>query len=120
MYRQSVNDMFFVCLVLALFIILTLIFKHARSQHKILINVTIFMIMTGIMCWGYNDINLASGHPSPENNTVLDALINQPLVWTIGMSLLILSVPCALFCILSKPKKIEEIDKLLEDQDNID
>lgn len=119
--------MFFVCLLLALFVILILIFKHARSKYKRLSTLTCFMIMAGMICWGYHDINLATGYPSTlyenkvvYNNKVIDAVVNEPLIDTIGMFLLILSIPCVLLCILSKPQKIEEIDKLLEDQDDID
>lgn len=113
--------MFFVCLFLAFAVILTLFLKHGRSKYKKLITLTVFMIMVGMTCWAYHDVNLQAGYYSNTyKSNVFNALINQPLVWTIGMSLLVLSIPCALFCILSKPKKIEEIDKLLEDQDDID
>ncbi|EHD14621.1 hypothetical protein CIN_05530 [Commensalibacter intestini A911] len=79
------------------------------------------MIMAGMTCWAYHDVNFQVGYFSVTyKSSAFNAVVNQPIVWTIGMSLLILSVPCTLFCMLSKPKKIEEIDKLLEDQDDID
>lgn len=113
--------MFLICLLLALIVILILTFKHGRSKHKKLITVTVFMIMTGMVFWGYSDLSLVAGYPSViHHNNVFNAVINEPIVWTIGMTLLILSIPCTLFCILSKPQKIEEIDKILEDQDDID
>lgn len=113
--------MFFVCLFLSFIIVIALLFKHGRSRHKGLVTLTIFMIMAGITCWAYHDVNLQAGYYSNAyNSNAFSAVINQPIIWTIGMILLILSVPCTLFCMLSKPKKIEEIDKLLEDQDDID
>lgn len=113
--------MFFACLFLAFAIILLLLFKHNRSKHKKLITITIIMIMAGMICWGYHDIAFTVGYPSyVHHNTVVDALINQPIAWTLGMVLLVLSIPSTLFCLLSKPQKIEEIDKLLEDQDDLD
>lgn len=111
--------MFIAILFLAFIFILLLIFQHRRSRHKKLISVTIVMIMTGMICWGYHELDFSYSYKTNMNKGVFGALINQEYVFTIGMCLLILSIPCTLFCLLSKPKPLREIDKPLEENDDL-
>ncbi|CAI3923679.1 unnamed protein product [Commensalibacter communis] len=111
--------MFMVILFLAFIFIILLLSKYRRSSHKKLITVTIFMIMTGMICWGYTDLTFAVGASSGIGNGFFFALVDKTWAWTIGSGLLVLSVPSALFCLLSKPKILGEEDKLLEDNDDL-
>lgn len=111
--------MFMVVLFLAFLFIILLISQYSRSRHKKLITVTICMIMIGMICWRYLEITFAYSYNANENKGVVTALINQYYIFLVGMFLLVLSIPCTLFCLLSKPQEQSELDKLLEDQDDL-
>ncbi|MDI2113395.1 hypothetical protein [Commensalibacter nepenthis] len=111
--------MFMVILFLVFISIILLLVKHKRSRHKKLITIAIMMLMVGMICWGYTDLIFALA-PSPKSgNGYFFALVNKSWVWTIGMGFLMLSVPITLFCLFSKPKMLDETEKLLEDNNDL-
>lgn len=111
--------MFFVILFLAFAFILLLISQHRRSKHKKLITITVIMIMTGMICWGCHEINFSYSYQPNINKGMSTTLINQNYIFITGLVLLALSIPCTLICLLSKPKKLDEMDRPLEENDDL-
>lgn len=77
------------------------------------------MMMAGTICWGYHEIYFSAGYPTNMNKGVFEVFVNQDYAFSIGMILLALSIPCMLFCLLSKPKELREMDKPLEENDDL-
>lgn len=111
--------MFFVILLVAFIIIILLIAQLNRSKHKRLIVTTVVMIMVGVTCRGYYEIIFSYSYTNNINKGIFSTLVNQSYIFTIGSVLLVISIPCTLFCLLSKPKKISELDKPLEENDDL-
>lgn len=111
--------MFFVILFLAFAFILLLLSQHRRSKHKKLITITISMMMIGMICWGYHEVIFSYSYQPNINKGISTTLIYQNYVFIIGLVLLALSIPCTLICLLSKPKKLDEMDRPLEENDDL-